>query len=71
MLIFSGEFANDRLSGQGEMQYADGSVYNGQWIDNQVRVIYHSYTLHYTTKKDIAIVIKVNGRKMQLERFKP
>lgn len=32
----SGQFANDRISGQGEMQYADGSVYKGQWVDNQV-----------------------------------
>lgn len=32
----SGQFANDRISGQGEMQYADKSVYKGQWVDNQV-----------------------------------
>ena len=36
VFISSGEFANDRISGQGEMQYADGSVYKGQWMDNQV-----------------------------------
>ena len=46
LLIVSGEFANDRRSGQGAMQYADGSVYNGQWMDNQV-----SNSLHYNTNK--------------------
>ena len=36
LFVPSGQFANDRISGQGEMQYADGSVYKGQWVDNQV-----------------------------------
>ena len=32
----SGQFANDRISGHGEMHYVDGSVYKGQWMEDQV-----------------------------------
>ena len=44
--VSSGEFANDRISGQGEMQYADGSIYKGQWIDNQVCDFHHLNSPH-------------------------
>lgn len=32
----SGDFANDQCNGHGEMHYADGSFYKGQWVDNRV-----------------------------------
>lgn len=35
-LMASGDFANDQCNGHGEMHYADGSFYKGQWVDNRV-----------------------------------
>lgn len=42
ILCYSGDFGDDRISGRGEMQYADGSIYKGQWMDNQVCDVQHS-----------------------------
>ena len=29
--VYTGEFVNDKISGQGQMTYANGDVYVGQW----------------------------------------
>jgi hypothetical protein len=32
---YEGEFANDKMNGQGIMVYADGSSYSGEWKDDK------------------------------------
>ena len=32
--LYQGELKNDKFYGQGKYQYADGSVYEGEWMNN-------------------------------------
>ena len=32
--IYSGEFFNDMIHGDGMMKYSDGAAYNGYWVNN-------------------------------------